>query len=87
MMIKFHLSKAYDHLNSRYLKAVLRAYGFCNIWIQWISKMISSTNFSILVNGTPSQPFKATKDLHQGDPLSPFLFIIAVEGQGRYIKK
>lgn len=45
------------------------------------------TNFSILVNGNPSQPFKATRGLCQGYPLSPFLFIIAIEGLGRYIKK
>lgn len=49
--------------------------------------MISSTKFSILVNGTPAQPFNASIGIRQGDPLSPFLFIIVVEGLGRYIKK
>ena len=86
-MIKLDLSKAYDRLNWNYLREVLRAFGFCNRWIEWISAMISSTNFPILMNGTPSQPSRASRGLRQGDPLSPFLFIIVVEGLGRYIKK
>lgn len=86
MMIKLDLSKSYDHLNWNYLK-FLRAFGFCNRWIECVYTMISSTNFSILVNGTPSHPFKVSIGLRQRDPLSPFLFIIALEGLGRQIRK
>eukprot|EP00253_Pinus_taeda_P034939 PITA_34939 len=56
-------------------------------WIYWIHNLISSPNFSILVNGIPSKPFSASRGLCQGDPLSPFLFILAAEGLGRFIKK
>eukprot|EP00253_Pinus_taeda_P033781 PITA_33781 len=87
MMIKLDLSKAYNRLSWNYLGKVLESFGFCRRWIDWIHSLISSPSFSILVNGIPSKTFSATRGLRQGDPLSPFLFILVAEGLGRFIKK
>eukprot|EP00253_Pinus_taeda_P022996 PITA_22996 len=87
MMIKLDISKAYDHLSWRYLRMVLEAFGFKKRWIEWVYSMISTLIFSILVNGIPSNTFNATRGIRQGDPISPFLFIMAVEGLGRIIKR
>eukprot|EP00253_Pinus_taeda_P003838 PITA_03838 len=81
------LSKAYDRINWQYLEEILGSFGFGNRWIKWVHSLISTPNFSILVNGTPSKTFKASRGIRQGDPISPFLFILAAEGLGRYLKK
>jgi hypothetical protein len=66
---------------------VLEAFDFKKRWIEWVYSMISTPIFSILVNGIPSNTFNATRGIRQGDPISPFLFIMAAEGLGRVIKR
>lgn len=87
MMIQLDLSKAFDKVNWNYLEATLNAFGFESRWTKWILALIKSTNFSILVNGSPSVPFSPSRGIRQGDPLSPFLFVILMEGLSRYIHK
>jgi hypothetical protein len=85
MLIKLDLSKALDRISWKYMCSLLEAFDFEKAWIDWIMKLTSSTFFSILVNGVPSQPFPCTKGIHQGDPLSPILFVIMAESLGCYI--
>jgi hypothetical protein len=85
MLIKLDLSKYFDRISWQYMCSLLEAFGFDTTWIAWIMQLTSSTFFSILVNGVPSQPFSPTRGICQGDPLSPFLFVIMVEGLGHYI--
>lgn len=49
--------------------------------------LVTSSIFYILVNGSPSDIFTPSRGLRQGDPLSPFLFILMMEGLGRAIKQ
>ena len=86
MMIMVDLAKAYDKVNWNFLKEVLKAFGFKHDWVRWISNLVSSAFFYILVNGAPSVTFQASRGICLGDPLSPFLFILMAEGLGRVLK-
>eukprot|EP00253_Pinus_taeda_P017898 PITA_17898 len=87
MLMQLDLSKAYDKVSWTYLEAILNAFGFSQSWIKWVLELIKSTRYSILVNGTPSTPFSPSRGIRQGDPLSPFLFVILMEGLSKLIAK
>ena len=79
VLCKLDLEKAYDHVNWEFLLYMLRRCEFSARWRQWISFYISMVRFSILVNGSPCGFFPSSRGLHQGDPLSPLLFVIVME--------
>ena len=86
MIMQLDLEKTYDKLSWAYIREVLKAYGFDHNWIRWVMALVTTSSFSILLNGSPSKNFKPTRGLKQGDPLSPFLFILIMEGLGNVIK-
>eukprot|EP00253_Pinus_taeda_P018354 PITA_18354 len=71
MLLKLDLSKAFNKLSWSYIHHMLKAFGFCSTWVRWIMSLITSSHFSLLVNGFPSRPFKPSRGIRQGDPLSP----------------
>jgi hypothetical protein len=85
MLLKLDLSKAFDKLSWEFMREMLLAFGFNQDWVAWILNLTSSAFFSLLVNGVPSRPFSPSRGIRQGDPLSPFLFIIMAEGLSRSI--
>lgn len=70
------MAKAYDKLEWSFIELVLRNFSFSEIFINLVIQCITTTQFSVLINGGPMGKFNASRGIRQGDPLSPFLFII-----------
>ena len=67
-MFKIDLEKAYDHVEWEFVDYILFKFGFGGIWREWICECISTTSFSILVNGSPSKLFKVQEVFSRGIP-------------------
>jgi hypothetical protein len=86
LLCKLDMEKAYDHVSWDFLLYLLRRCGFGQKWCSWIEHCITSASFSVLINGSPAGFFKSSRGIRQGDPLSPFLFVIMMEAFSRMVK-
>jgi hypothetical protein len=85
VLCKLDMEKAYDHVDWNFLLYLLRRCGFGERWCGWITHCISTVHFSVLINGVPAGFFGSSRGVRQGDPLSPFLFVLVMEAFSRML--
>ena len=79
LMVAFDFEKAFDSLSWSFLFRALRSFNLGESFIRWVSVLYCNILSCVLNNGFSSQLFDVRRGVRQGDPLSAYLFIIALE--------
>ncbi|XP_049406423.1 uncharacterized protein LOC125870109 [Solanum stenotomum] len=85
-MFKIDMQKAYDSVEWYFLEEVLAGMHVPQKFLGWIMSCVRTVSYSILINGCPIAPFQAKRGVRQGDPMSPYLFVLAMDYFTRLLK-
>lgn len=87
MALELDMSKVYERMEWECLQKIMLKLGFHEKWVEIIMQCVSSITYAVWINGIPRGVFKPTRALRQGDPLSPYQFLLCTKALSALINK
>jgi hypothetical protein len=86
LLFKLDIAKAFDSIRWEYILTLLEHLGSPIRWREWIAAILSTSTSRVILNGVPNPHIWHGRGLRQGDPLSPLLFVIAIDPLQRLLE-
>ena len=87
MAVKLDISKAYDRLEWGFLRSIMLKLGLDCRWINMAMEIVTTASYLVLINWEPKVFITPTRGIKQGDPLSPYLYLLCMEGLSTLLRK